>query len=76
MTVKDVLQSLCDDAKVDTEKIGTSIYYWSYPSKEFMQLRTTIENLEKSAKEKQKRISHKDKQVSELSVGKENTVSK
>ncbi len=33
MSVKDVLQSLVDDAMVDTERIGTSNYFWSYPSK-------------------------------------------
>ncbi|XP_028519506.1 meiotic nuclear division protein 1 homolog [Exaiptasia diaphana] len=33
MSVKEVLQSLVDDNLVDTEKIGTSVYFWSYPSK-------------------------------------------
>lgn len=33
MSVKDVLQSLVDDAMVDTERIGTSNYFWAYPSK-------------------------------------------
>ena len=33
MSVKDVLQSLVDDNLVDTDKIGTSIYFWAYPSK-------------------------------------------
>ncbi|XP_046389925.1 meiotic nuclear division protein 1 homolog [Ischnura elegans] len=32
-SVKDVIQSLVDDGLVDTDKIGTSVYYWSYPSK-------------------------------------------
>lgn len=32
-SVKDVLQSLIDDSLVDSEKIGTSIYYWSFPGK-------------------------------------------
>ncbi|CAB4425116.1 unnamed protein product [Rhizophagus irregularis] len=31
-TVKDVLQSLVDDNLVNTDKIGTSNYYWSFPS--------------------------------------------
>lgn len=35
MSVKEVVQSLVDDALVDTEKIGTSIYFWSFPSKAF-----------------------------------------
>ncbi|KRT81595.1 hypothetical protein AMK59_6100 [Oryctes borbonicus] len=32
-SVKDVLQSLVDDGLVDTDKIGTSMYFWSFPSK-------------------------------------------
>ncbi|GAO52270.1 meiotic nuclear division protein 1 [Saitoella complicata NRRL Y-17804] len=32
MTVKEVLQGLVDDGLVKSEKIGTSIYYWSFPS--------------------------------------------
>lgn len=31
-TVKDVLQSLVDDHLVMAEKIGTSNYFWSFPS--------------------------------------------
>ena len=33
MSVKEVLQSLVDDSLVDTEKIGTSVYFWALPSK-------------------------------------------
>lgn len=32
MTVKEVLQSLVDDSLVVCEKIGTSNYFWSFPS--------------------------------------------
>ena len=32
-SVKDVVQSLVDDGMVDTEKIGTSVYFWAFPSK-------------------------------------------
>eukprot|EP00045_Choanoeca_perplexa_P010740 m.111153 g.111153 ORF g.111153 m.111153 type:complete len:205 (+) comp15376_c0_seq1:97-711(+) len=32
MSVKDVLQSLVDDNMVHAEKIGTSNYYWAFPS--------------------------------------------
>lgn len=32
-SVKDVLQSLVDDDLVDTDKIGTSVYFWAFPSK-------------------------------------------
>lgn len=30
-SVKEVVQSLVDDHQVDSEKIGTSIYFWSFP---------------------------------------------
>lgn len=33
MSVKDILQSLVDDGMVDTDKIGTSVYFWAFPSK-------------------------------------------
>ena len=33
MSVKDVLQSLVDDAMVDSDRIGTSNYFWAFPSK-------------------------------------------
>lgn len=33
MTVKEVLQSLVDDNMVDCERVGTSNYYWAFPSK-------------------------------------------
>ncbi|KAL1123336.1 hypothetical protein AAG570_002421 [Ranatra chinensis] len=32
-SVKDVVQNLVDDGLVDSEKIGTSIYFWAFPSK-------------------------------------------
>jgi len=33
MSVKEILQSLVDDALVDAERIGTSNYFWAFPSK-------------------------------------------
>lgn len=33
MTVKEILQSLVDDGLVDTDKIGTCVYFWAFPSK-------------------------------------------
>lgn len=29
--VKDVLQALVDDGLVHSDKIGTSVYFWSFP---------------------------------------------
>lgn len=33
MSVKEVVQSLVDDGMIDTERIGTSNYFWAFPSK-------------------------------------------
>lgn len=33
MSVKDILMSLVDDGMVDTDKIGTSVYFWAFPGK-------------------------------------------
>ena len=33
MTVKEILQGLVDDGLVDTDRIGTSNYFWAFPSK-------------------------------------------
>lgn len=46
-SVKEVLQSLVDDRLVNAEKIGTSNYFWSFPSTA-MQFR---ENVRKSLRE-------------------------
>ena len=40
-SVKEVLQSLVDDDLVDSEKIGTSIYFWAFPSKALHSVRST-----------------------------------
>ena len=33
MSVKEILQSLVDDDLVDSDRIGTSNYFWAFPSK-------------------------------------------
>lgn len=47
MTVKDVLQSLVDDNLVDCERVGTSNYYWSFPSKALNARKNKLEELQK-----------------------------
>ena len=46
-TIKDILTSLVDDGLVDSEKIGTSIYYWSLPSKALAKRKETINQIAK-----------------------------
>lgn len=47
MTVKDVLQSLVDDNMVDCERVGTSNYYWAFPSKALNARKHKLEELQK-----------------------------
>ncbi|KAF9547386.1 Meiotic nuclear division protein 1 [Mortierella hygrophila] len=44
--VKDVLQSLVDDGLVTVEKIGTSNFYWSFPSAVQQAKNAQLQNLE------------------------------
>ncbi|KAG0076650.1 hypothetical protein BGZ92_002302 [Podila epicladia] len=62
-SVKDVLQSLVDDGLVTVEKIGTSNYYWSFPSDvqqkknaKLKQLREEFRKLEATNAELESRI--------------------
>lgn len=47
MTVKEVLQSLVDDNMVDCERVGTSNYYWAFPSKALNARKHKLEELQK-----------------------------
>ncbi|XP_029465854.1 meiotic nuclear division protein 1 homolog isoform X3 [Rhinatrema bivittatum] len=46
MSVKEILQSLVDDAMVDSERIGTSNYFWAFPSKALHARKRKLEALE------------------------------
>lgn len=54
MTVKDVLQSLVDDNMVDCEKVGTSNYFWAFPSKALHARKRKLEELQKQVSLKTK----------------------
>lgn len=54
-TIKDVLTSLVDDGLVESEKIDTSIYYWSLPSKALMKRKENIKTLESELKHETER---------------------
>ena len=51
MSVKDVLQSLVDDNMVDSERVGTSNYYWAFPSKALHARKRKLQDLEKQVTE-------------------------
>lgn len=51
MSVKDVLQSLVDDDMVECEKVGTSSFYWAFPSKATNARKRKLERLETAVKD-------------------------
>lgn len=68
-SVKDVLQSLVDDGLVDSDKIGTSIYYWSYPNKTRNMKQKMKEDLQQQNIEVTKRFKLLDTAVTQERVG-------
>jgi len=71
MSVKDVLQSLVDDNLVDQERIGTSNYFWSYPSKVINTKRQRVSAFQEQVDNCQTKICENDKKLNQVKVGKE-----
>ncbi|VVC41465.1 Winged helix-turn-helix DNA-binding domain,Meiotic nuclear division protein 1 [Cinara cedri] len=55
-SVKDVIQNLVDDGLVDTDKIGTSVYFWSFPSKTKIAKKNQLDNARSKLDEYQKKL--------------------
>ncbi|KFM62734.1 Meiotic nuclear division protein 1-like protein, partial [Stegodyphus mimosarum] len=72
-SVKDVVQSLVDDGLVDSEKIGTSVYFWAFPSKAYNNRKRRIDELQNQVDEARKKLKKLDKQVAESQCGREDS---
>lgn len=73
MTVKEVLQSLVDDNMVDCERVGTSNYYWAFPSKALNARKHKLEELKKQNSEAKQRKESLHKAVEKAKVGRQDT---
>ncbi|XP_060084485.1 meiotic nuclear division protein 1 homolog [Ylistrum balloti] len=71
MSVKDILTSLVDDAMVDTDKIGTSVYFWAFPSKASQNRKRKICDLTNQLEELESKKAALTVSVSKAKVGKE-----
>lgn len=49
--VKEILQALVDDELVDSEKFGSTVFYWSFPNKVLKSQRKKREDLRATKKE-------------------------
>jgi len=70
-SVKEVLTSLCDDGLVDTEKVGTSVYFWAFPSKALNLRKRKLEELEEKVSGLKRKKQILEKQLGDAKVGKE-----
>lgn len=73
MSVKEVLQSLVDDNMVDSERVGTSNYYWAFPSKALHARKRRLEDLEKQNEEAKQRKTALQQAVEKAKKGRQDT---
>uniref|UniRef100_A0A1B6M0L2 Meiotic nuclear division protein 1 homolog n=1 Tax=Graphocephala atropunctata TaxID=36148 RepID=A0A1B6M0L2_9HEMI len=72
-SVKEVVQNLVDDGLVDTDKIGTSIYFWAFPSKAKHTRKRKFEEASDKLEEAVKRLKTAKDRLIEAKVGREDT---
>ncbi|XP_022237480.1 meiotic nuclear division protein 1 homolog isoform X2 [Limulus polyphemus] len=72
-SVKEVTQSLVDDGLIDTDKIGTSIYFWAFPSKAVNNRKRKLEDLKKQIEEAKKKLKSVNEAVTKAQIGREDT---
>ncbi|XP_073897417.1 meiotic nuclear division protein 1 homolog isoform X2 [Castor canadensis] len=73
MSVKEVLQSLVDDGMVDCERIGTSNYYWAFPSKALHARKRRLEILESQLSEGNQKHANLQKSIEKAKIGRQET---
>ncbi|KAJ8932410.1 hypothetical protein NQ314_014667 [Rhamnusium bicolor] len=70
-SVKDVVQKLVEDGLIDTDKIGTSVYFWAFPSKAVKSKKRKLEELQSKFEESNKKLKVIEKTVAESKESKE-----
>ncbi|XP_074037940.1 meiotic nuclear division protein 1 homolog isoform X2 [Leptinotarsa decemlineata] len=70
-SVKDVVQKLVEEDLVDTDKIGTSVYFWAFPSKTTKTRKRQLENLQEKCGEATKKLKILEKTVTDSKESKD-----
>uniref|UniRef100_A0A663LP36 Meiotic nuclear division protein 1 homolog n=1 Tax=Athene cunicularia TaxID=194338 RepID=A0A663LP36_ATHCN len=73
VSVKEILQSLVDDGMVDTDRIGTSNYFWAFPSKALHARKRKLEELESQFAESSQKKEALQKSIEKSKIGREDT---
>lgn len=74
--VKDVIQSLVDDGLVDTDKIGTSVYFWAFPSKAKHTRKRKVDELEEKLNDVTKKLKKSKERIDEAKKGRQDSDSR
>ncbi|KDD74027.1 Mnd1 family protein, partial [Helicosporidium sp. ATCC 50920] len=72
-SIKDVLQSLVDDDLVHMEKIGSSNYFWSFPSEMSVKVQTELSKLQARTEAAQLERAKLSERLEKSTVNKENS---
>ncbi|XP_053109142.1 meiotic nuclear division protein 1 homolog isoform X1 [Hemicordylus capensis] len=73
MSVKEVLQSLVDDGMVDTDRIGTSNYFWAFPSKALHARKRKVEELQNQYSDYNQKKENLHESIKKSKVGRQDT---
>jgi len=73
MSVKEVLQSLVDDGMVDTDKIGTSVYLWAFPSKASQNRKRKLESVTHQLEEGERKRRATEEMIAKSKLGREDS---
>ena len=70
-TVKDVNSGLLDDNLIESDKIGASVFFWSFPAKHSQAVRVELGNLEEEEGKLDERMGRAKRSREEVLVGRE-----
>lgn len=72
-SVKEIVTELVNDNLVDSDKIGTSTYFWAFPSKARHLKKQQLEDLKKQLEEANKKLKVSREKVIAAKIGREET---
>ena len=73
MSVKEILQELCDNDLVSFEKIGSGNFYWCFPSEAYNRRKVLENKLNQQISDLQKEIDNLESEIAELEPGREDS---
>lgn len=76
MSVKDVVMSLVHDGLVDSDKIGTSVYFWAFPSKASQARKRKLENTQENLTSFKNKFASLEKEMVSAQMGREESQSR